>query len=55
MVRLPNRIAAGVASPKRPAFAAIGGHQRTTGSALTEVHRLAHDDGVAVGPCVTCS
>ncbi len=55
MLQHPNQITAGVASPTRPVFAAIGGRHSATGSALTEVHRLAHDDGTAVGPRVTCS
>ena len=55
MVQHPNQITAAAASPTRPAFAVIGGHQRTTGSALIQVQRPAHDDGAAVGPRATCS
>lgn len=54
MVQHPDQITAEVASPTRPVFAAIGGHQRTTGIALAQVHRPAHDDGVTVGPRATC-
>ena len=50
MVQHPDQITAEVASPTKPAFAAIGGLQRTTGSALAEMHGLARDDGSAVGP-----
>lgn len=50
MVQYPNPTTAGVASPMRPAFAAVGGHRSTSGSALAEMHGLARDDGSAVGP-----
>jgi hypothetical protein len=55
MVQHPDQITAEVASPTRPAFAAIGGHQRTTGIAQAQVHRPAHDDGTAVVPPAPCS
>lgn len=54
MVQHPDQFTAEVASPTRPVFAAIGGHQRTTRIALTEVHRPADDDGTAVGSRATC-
>ena len=55
MVQHLYQLTVEVASPTRPAFTAVGGHQHTTGSALTQVHRPAHDDGAAVGPRATCS
>lgn len=55
MVQHPNRITTGVASSTRPAFAAIGGAQRTGSNASPQAHDPARHDGAAVGSRAICS